>query len=216
MMNSGIRSHPLELLPEERDFLAGFFGPGLDLARLRLREGGPAAWGSTRAVGQTIFFDGRTRFAAQRHTPRGRSLLVHEAVHVWQYQHVGWRYAVGSVSEQARAWLRTGSRRGAYLYRLSPERLFQTYGYEQQAQMIQDYFDLTHCGDDRGWKGKEGKEGKAREDYFDLTHLGDDTGLRTHCRDLASLGLPRAADLLHRRYMELRGTRPASRRLTDG
>jgi hypothetical protein len=179
MMNLWIRSHSLELLPEERGFLAAFFGPGLDLARLRLREGGPAAWGSTRAVGQTIFFDGRARFAAQRHTPRGRSLLVHEAVHVWQYQHIGWRYAVGSVAEQFRAWLRLGSRRGAYLYCLSPERPFQTYGYEQQAQMIQD--------------------------YFNLMHPGDDTGLRSHCRDLASLGLPRAAGLLHQRYMELRG-----------
>lgn len=181
-MRRWICSRPLELLPEEREFLQAFFGPALDLRRLRLRVGGPASWGSTRVVGSTVFFDRRSGFPEQRGTPRGRSLLVHEAVHVWQFQKQGWRYACGAVAEQARAWLRTGSRRGAYHYSLSPDRPLPTYGYEQQAQMIQDYFDLA-C-------------------------LGDDRGMRTHCRDLDRLGRPAAADRLYQRYTELRWDAP--------
>lgn len=177
-MKIWIRSQPLELLPAEREFLEAFWGPGLDLERLHLRVGGPASWGSTRVVEATIFFDVRTNFPHRRKTPAGRSLLVHEAVHVWQFQHRGWRYALGALAEQASAWLSTGSRRRAYHYGLSPERPLQTYGYEQQAQMIQD--------------------------YFDLVYLGDGTGLRTHCWDLDLLGWPHAADRLYRRYRELR------------
>ena len=129
-------------------------------------------------VGSTVFFDPRSGFPERRGTPRARSLLVHESVHVWQFQRQGWRYALGAVAEQARAWLRTGSRRSAYHYTLSPERPLQTYGYEQQAQMIQDYFDLA-C-------------------------FGDDTGLRAHCRDLDRLGLLLAADRLYRCWWTVR------------
>jgi len=157
--------------------LAEFFGPALDLRRLRLWEGGLFAWGCTRALGNAIYFDPRTQFPATRRAPESQALLVHEAVHVWQCQQQGWVYAVRSLKEQAWAWLQTQSRRAAYQYILQPERPLTAYGVEQQAQLLEDYF---------RWRWQ-----------------GDDRGVRTNCGDFARLGSVRAAALLEARYQEL-------------
>ena len=129
---------PIPLTDDERALLRYVFGDALDLSRLRLRHGGIPSWGSTRVAANTVYFQRGTCFADIRTTRAGRGLLVHEATHVWQYQTVGWRYAVGSCWDQLRAWLRTGDRHGAYAYALDPTRSLASYGYEQQAQMIQE------------------------------------------------------------------------------
>lgn len=76
-----------------------------------------------------------------------RAHLAHELVHVWQYQ----------------ALKRTGielllSR--VYRYRLDPARTFRSYGYEQQAAIIEDYVRL--CG---GGKCRWTNDGAVRADY---------------------------------------------------
>lgn len=176
-MGVSVRKKLLSLLPEEASLLEEFFLGGLDLGRLRLYEGGVYTWGSTRVVGDGIYFEPALGFARLRQSAFGRSLLIHEAVHVWQFQRVGYRYAAGSVSDQLWATLRTGSRRGAYEYRLAPERPLWRYGYEQQAQLLQDYYL-------RRWHGEER--------YSQI-----------HALDYAALG-PRAADeIAERRRQEL-------------
>ena len=40
----------------------------------------------------------------------------------------------------------TGTRRGAYLYDLDPDRPLTSYGYEQQAQLLQDHYMETREG----------------------------------------------------------------------
>jgi hypothetical protein len=171
---------PLALTPEERSLLLEFFLGGLDLSRLRLYEGGLYSLGSTRAVGSGIYFEPRLRFAERRHTPFFRSLLVHESVHTWQYQRVGARYAVGALRDQLCATLTTGSRRGAYLYRLLPERPLLSYGYERQAQLLQDYYL-------RRWHGAEAYS-------------------REHCLDYARLSREEADAICERRRQELAAT----------
>ncbi len=70
---------------------------------------------------------------AEAATLLARAHLAHELTHVWQYQ----------------ALRRTGvellaSRR--YRYRLDPARVFLSYGYEQQAAIVEDYVRLTGGG----------------------------------------------------------------------
>lgn len=138
---------PIPLTDDERALLRSVFGDALDVSRLRLRHGGIPSWGSTRAIGDTVYFQRSTRFAEIRTTRAGQALLVHEATHVWQYQTVGWRYAVGSCWDQLRAFLRTGDRHGAYVYVLDAARPLMSYGYEQQAQMVQERWQgrFTSC-----------------------------------------------------------------------
>jgi len=76
--------------------------------------------------GSRIFWPGAP---GQATTLLERAHLAHELAHVWQYQ----------------ALRRTGielliSR--VYRYRLDPARDFRTYGYEQQASIVEDYVRL--------------------------------------------------------------------------
>lgn len=76
--------------------------------------------------GSRIFWAGAP---AEATTPSQRGHLAHELVHVWQYQ----------------ALRRTGiellmSR--VYGYALDPARHFLSYGYEQQASIVEDYVRL--------------------------------------------------------------------------
>ncbi|GAA0323399.1 type IV secretion protein Rhs [Psychrobacter aestuarii] len=59
-----------------------------------------------------------------------QSWLIHELTHVWQYQH-GIKVIRGALR----------SRR--YSYQLLPNKPFLSYGVEQQARMVQDYFILS-------------------------------------------------------------------------
>lgn len=56
-----------------------------------------------------------------------QSLLIHELVHVWQVQ-------------QGMAVVRRAVLDRRYQYKLRQDKPFLTYGIEQQAQMVQDYF----------------------------------------------------------------------------
>jgi hypothetical protein len=131
---------PLSLTERERALLDEFLGRGLAGGAPGVRDGGVPAWLSTRSVFGTIFFQSTVQFAAQRDTAWARGLLVHESVHVWQYRTVGARYAAGALWDQLRFALATGTRRGAYVYELEEGRPFVSYGFEQQAQILQDHY----------------------------------------------------------------------------
>ena len=90
--------------------------------------------------------DGRTL------TATGRSILIHELTHIWQYQNGGWAYAVSSVWVQSVSIVTQGNSNGAYNWR----NLFDSRGEltkpweqwnpEQQAQAIADYNDALESG----------------------------------------------------------------------
>jgi Domain of unknown function (DUF4157) len=69
------------------------------------------------------------------------ALLAHEATHCAQYQAWGpWRYLARGIAAQARdlAYRRLGLGRSPYAYAPAPHRSFDTYGMEQQAQIVED------------------------------------------------------------------------------
>jgi hypothetical protein len=86
------------------------------------------------------------------------AVMAHELVHCGQYQAWGpWRYytrgAAAQLRELAHRLLGVGS--SPYAYRLEPGKPFQSYGMEQQGQMVEDTFRATNRGgviarDDRG------------------------------------------------------------------
>ena len=69
--------------------------------------------------------------------------FIHEMTHVWQYQHHGTSYISKSLSDQIVGVIRTGDRNAAYEYTLKPGKSFFDYKVEQQAYIVQTYFNLT-------------------------------------------------------------------------
>jgi hypothetical protein len=71
------------------------------------------------------------------------ALLAHEVTHCGQFQRWGvWKYFRRGAAAQTREWLHRTLRIGVspYHYRPAPDRPFQTYGMEQQAQIVEDCF----------------------------------------------------------------------------
>lgn len=132
----------------ERELLPPPLAAGVDFSAVRIlgRAHNPYAALMRISVvrGSRIFWPGAPDEAT---TLLERAHLAHELVHVWQYQ----------------ALKRTGielllSR--VYRYRLDPARTFRSYGYEQQAAIIEDYVRL--CG---GGKCRWTNDGAVRADY---------------------------------------------------
>jgi hypothetical protein len=69
------------------------------------------------------------------------ALMAHEATHCAQYQSWGpWRYFTRGVAAQIRdlAYRRFGFGHSPYAYHPAPDRSFDAYGMEQQAQIVED------------------------------------------------------------------------------
>lgn len=68
------------------------------------------------------------------------AVVAHEVMHCAQYQRWGaWRYFGRGASEQMRDLShRLGFGRSPYRYDVSPERPFESYGMEEQAQIVED------------------------------------------------------------------------------
>ena len=78
-------------------------------------------------------------------TEEGKSILVHECTHVWQYQTQGTRYITCSLAHQAAAAASAGTRNAAYFnYQLNERSRFGNFPAEEQAQIVQDYYDMQY------------------------------------------------------------------------
>jgi hypothetical protein len=121
------------LTETETAILRPVFGGSLDYAAVRVTFDGPLSAGSTKVLGRTI------HFRTAEYEP---AILVHEAVHVWQWRHGGAAYAVQSLRDQFAAWLRTGSRGGAYPWRPAARAgvPWARLRSEPQAKLIEDAF----------------------------------------------------------------------------
>lgn len=126
------------LSSEERTMLGSVFGESVDLSRIRVIEARIANAPTT--LGNQI----RVRPGMSLASDQGKSILVHETAHVWQYQTQGTRYISCSIYHQIEGAVRTGTRRAAYYnYQFNARRSISDYPAEQQAQIIQDYYQLT-------------------------------------------------------------------------
>lgn len=122
------------------------FGSSVALDRVRLTRDHPFAVYAPKALGNTVHLRSDWGLFAGHGlelSERGRSVLVHELVHVWQYQNGGLAYIPGSLLAQHRAWLQTGARGAAYRWQgVQQAGLdFARWNPEQQAQAVQDWWD---------------------------------------------------------------------------
>ncbi|WP_433800608.1 hypothetical protein [Actinomycetospora sp. CA-084318] len=107
----------------ERSVLEAVFRDGLDLDRIVVVPRRAGLLGVSRrpvTLGTTIHLKGRS----------DPGLLVHEAVHVWQYHRLGARYALDAIAAQRS---RTG-----YDWRAAATDRFADLNVEAQAQFLQD------------------------------------------------------------------------------
>ena len=130
----------------EMEELEGIFGESVDLGRVRITRDDPMSFVAPKTIRDTVhlrsdwgLFKGRGLALSDR----GRSILVHELAHVWQYQNGGLAYIPASLFAQHMAFLRTGSRSGAYRWERADRAAlpWARWNPEQQAQAIQDLRD---------------------------------------------------------------------------
>jgi hypothetical protein len=110
------------------------FGAGLHYPLVRLTRMSTlvAAVNSSRAftLSNTIHLPAKAYNSMAQYP----SLLVHEMVHVWQYQHTGWTYATDAL------WAQTGGDGYDFAKALRQGKPWKKMNPEQQAQMIQEAF----------------------------------------------------------------------------
>lgn len=134
------------LTDDEKAEARDVFEESVDVSGVRITRDRPWTLVAPVALGLTVHLKSswdHFQGDSLRLTPLGRSVLVHELVHVWQYQHGGWAYAAISLWAQHAALWRTGSRRGAYLWEDAIQQglAWRDWNPEQQAQAIQDWRD---------------------------------------------------------------------------
>ena len=144
----GLEPKGRKLSDDERAMLRREFGPGLDLEAIRIKEGANvlSAGAGARTVGNTIYINSTD-------SPAKLTLIAHEAVHAWQYQHGGTLYIAGSLEVQGAAGL-AGGRNGAYEYAepIAKGREFRDLNPEQQANLMEDAAKLGMFASDEAAK----------------------------------------------------------------
>lgn len=70
-----------------------------------------------------------------------RGVLIHELTHVWQFQTQGTAYISDSAYHQTIGTITTGDRNAAYSYSIEPGKSFYDYTAEQQAMIVQTWFE---------------------------------------------------------------------------
>ena len=146
-----------KLTKEEKDMLERIFMNSISLHNVRIVEGAAGAYGSGRSattVGNTIYMreivPGTLSF---------RSTLVHECVHVWQYQNLGSRYTFEALLAQG-SWPKEGDSNPGYNWEFVELGRGNTdwnkFNKEAQAEFIQDVWrvgTLTFGGNTRDGSG---------------------------------------------------------------
>lgn len=120
------------LRPAERHFLAPIFGDSISWELVRIDE---RAWLGPRQQG----FCYVSGFTINTWGPISPSVLVHEMVHVWQYEQVGAAYIPRALRAQ---YSEMGYDYGG-LVPLQEHDSLAAFNYEQQADIIEDAFRLT-------------------------------------------------------------------------
>lgn len=142
----GVQSRDRQLSDGEREILRSVFVGSLALYNIRLIEGRSGAFGFNGRP----FTLGNTIYMKRIDVATRPGVLVHECVHVWQYQNVGSRYTTDALGAQARYGP------GAYDWRAELARghgRWTDFNKEAQAELFQDLWDegaLTASSPDDG------------------------------------------------------------------
>lgn len=110
------------------------FGTSIDYGRVRLVRGVL----DFVTIGNNIYIPNNYTILHAYHA----QTLIHELVHVWQYQHGGTSYISGSIVAQIGGSLQ-GTRNIAYDYRLSAGDSFYDFNPEQQGLIVENYFAMV-------------------------------------------------------------------------
>jgi hypothetical protein len=140
LIQTAILSSPFgrTLSSDEIKLIESIYDKSVDTARIRVVQAAIANAPTT--LGNQI----RVRPGKSFATEEGKSILIHEAGHVWQYQTQGTRYITCAVYHQVEAHVKTGTRNAAYMnYKLDSKSKISDYPAEEQAQIIEDYYDIT-------------------------------------------------------------------------
>lgn len=121
----------------ELDILTDIYQTGVDTSRIRVVEAhvlnAPTTLGSQIRVPYGWSFQGDNR-----------PVLVHETMHVWQFQNLGTSYITDSVYHNASGQIATGNRNVAYMnYQLQPNATITGFSAEEQATIVGDYYEMT-------------------------------------------------------------------------
>jgi hypothetical protein len=121
----------------EYEIVHDIFQGGLDASRIRIVE--------TRLLNAPTTLGNQIRVAPGWTFEDDRKpVLVHECVHVWQYQTRGTSYITDSVYHNASGQIATGNRNVAYMnYQLSASSSMSHFTAEEQATIVGDYYELT-------------------------------------------------------------------------
>ena len=130
------------LTPAERQDAVRIFRDSIDYDPVVISRGSLFALISATTIGNTINLSAE-HFAGEslELTPTGRSVLIHELAHIWQFQHGGFAYVRSSLIAQMGGFIMTGSRRAAYDWRKAHDagRPWGAWNAEQQAECISQY-----------------------------------------------------------------------------
>lgn len=130
------------LTPAEIEYADEIFDGCLNYEPIRVLRDSMFSSGAPITLGNTVclktewdHFEGD----GMELTEQGRRLLIHELVHVWQYQTAGPAYFSKSLWAQFKAWCGEGSRNGAYRWRDAHDsgRPWQQWNPEQQASVVE-------------------------------------------------------------------------------
>lgn len=145
----GLEPKGRKLTETETEALQKIFAGAVDLDKILIKEGYIGAMGvSKRAFTfcNTIYIPGNVYDAPG--TPLYLQLLVHETVHVWQFQNGGTDYMAASVKAQIKGWWH-GDIGIAYQYErgIKDGKLWAGLNPEQQARLIEDAYAFGLFGD---------------------------------------------------------------------
>ena len=122
----------------ETELVASIFRQSVDTTRIRVVEAHVANAPTT--LGNQIRVVPGWGFDTEEH----RGVLIHECTHVWQYQNHGTDYITDALYHQLSSMIATGDRNAAYLnYELEERRPFSDFTAEEQASIVEDYYQLT-------------------------------------------------------------------------
>jgi hypothetical protein len=134
------------LTSEETTEAREVFAESLDYTQVEITRGSVFAVGAARTIGNTIHLEaGHFVGDTLELSAAGRTTLIHEMGHVWQYQNGGLAYIPESILAQLRYGRSTGPG-SAYDWRGAHDagKPWSEWNPEQQAQAIQTYNDLLH------------------------------------------------------------------------
>jgi hypothetical protein len=132
------------LTPDEINYAKRIYVDSIDYSKVTITRDSMFAAGAPRTIGNTIHlksswghFEGDTLNL----TEEGRSTLIHELGHVWQYQNGGLAYIPQSLAAQFSAWVSGGERGAAYDWEAAYKAglPWEEWNPEQQAEAIEEY-----------------------------------------------------------------------------